>query len=86
MTVAQSISSHQFTGDREMPDPFKTQFALVKIENRERVARAADTLQAVMDDLDSIGPMIACAHLSLAIETLKAMLAEKVPNEPTGTR
>lgn len=63
-----------------MPDPFKTQVVLVKNENRERVAKAAEALQKIMDNLDTIGPMVACAHLSLAIETLRATLAEPSPN------
>ena len=69
-----------------MPDPFKTQVALVKNENRERVSKAAVALQTIMDDLDTIGPMIACAHLSLAIEMLKATLAEPKPNQPGDKR
>jgi hypothetical protein len=59
-----------------MPDPFNTQLALVKAENRERVADAAARLEQIMHELDAIGPMLGCAHLSLAIETLKAIVAD----------
>lgn len=59
-----------------MPEPFKTQLALVKAENRERVADAAERLEQIMHELDAIGPMLGCAHLSHAIETLKAMVAD----------
>lgn len=59
-----------------MPDPFMTRSVLDEPENRARIADAVDRLQTVLDELDRIGPMVASAHLSLAIETLKTMLAD----------
>ena len=59
-----------------MPDPFKTQLALVKAENCARVSDIAERLTALLDELDAIGTMLASAHLSMAIESLKSSIAD----------
>lgn len=65
-----------------MPDPFVTQIVLDKPEHRARIADAVTSLQMVLDELDRIGPMLASAHLSLAIETLKTTLADPDESNP----
>lgn len=45
--------------------------ALYSQQDRIKIAEAVIRLEAVLHDLDAIGPMTGAAHLSLAIETLR---------------
>lgn len=45
--------------------------AIYSPQDREKIADAILRIEAVLQDLDAIGPMLGSAHLSLAIETLR---------------
>lgn len=61
-----------------MSDSGESRTSRTSDQNRARVLEAIGSLQKVLDDLDAIGPMIAGAYLSMAIETLRAAIDEEL--------
>ena len=49
----------------------KAKRALLSQQDRGKIADAIIRLEAVLRELDAIGPMIGAAHLSHAIESLR---------------
>lgn len=54
--------------------------AIYSPEDREKIADAVLRIEAILHDLDAIGPMLGSAHLSLAIETLRKTANIEIPN------
>jgi hypothetical protein len=60
-----------------MSKKFTTQIALAHPEHRAQVAAIADRLEALLSELDAIGPMMASAQLAHAIDTLRSSIADQ---------
>ena len=57
----------------------RAKHALYSAQDRVKIAEAVISLEAILNDLDAIGPMTGSAHLSLAIETLREATLPESP-------